>query len=169
MVCNFHVIFFLIWRAAPFVFLCRSMPSASLMTLNLSRSIGTRARRHAHTATNTCNTATHTCNTPTHLENSSTTQHNNPAACMPLYTPLRAHAHTGLNCCTHQGEKRPQKKRKASDSPTSYHIYRRVDRTESQNTNRSLCLGKRDGWLWSFVTFRTVNRPTSVLRSRVIR
>ena len=108
---NFHVFFFNLAGCA-FYFLCRSMPSASLMTLNLSRSIGTRARRHAHTATNTCNTATHTCNTPTHLENSSTTQHNNPAACMPLYTPLRAHAHTGLNCCTHQGEKRPQKKKR---------------------------------------------------------
>jgi hypothetical protein len=97
-------------------------------------------------------------------------QHNNPAAFMPLYTPLRAHAHTDLNACIHQGgKKKVTEKTKASDSPTSYHIYRRVDRTESQNTNRSLCLEKGDWWLWSFVTFRTVNRPTSVLRSRVIR
>ena len=146
------------------------MPSASLMTLNLSRSIGTRARRHAHTATNSCNTATHTCNTATHLESSSTTATQQPC-CMhaPVHTSACTRPHSPKRLHTPGEKKKAPPPKKASDSPTSYHIYRRVDRTESQNTNRSLCLEKGDWWLWSFVTFRTVNRPTSVLRSRVIR
>ena len=99
------------------------MPSASLMTLNLSRSIGTRARRHAHTATNTCNTATHTCNTPTHLENSSTTSTQLQAdfkPCPLAQQPCCMHARVHTCACTRphrpkllhtrEKKKRPQKK-----------------------------------------------------------
>ncbi len=105
---NFPVIFFFAFGGLRLLFfLCRSMPSASLMTLNLSRSIGTRARRHAHTATNTCNTATHTrntathtYNTATHLENSCTTATQQPccihapvhtSACTRPHRPKRLH------------------------------------------------------------------------------
>ena len=97
---NFHVLFFiLIWRAAPFVFLCRSMPSASLMTLNLSRSIGTRARRHAHTAINTCNTTQQHSNTPgkqQHNFNTTALLHACPCTHLCVHTPTQTYtlAHT---------------------------------------------------------------------------